>query len=86
MEWGDSHESVDVAVKIAFSEADKNTLEHKYRIYSHLHSKGVQDIHWIYGLFGDRESTDYEEVPYALVMAFAGQWLSSERLNGIKPH
>lgn len=66
---------VQVAVKLAFSEEEKEKLENEHRVYSHLHSKGVQGIPQDFGLFVDVESVDGDEGPYALITAFAGESL-----------
>ena len=67
--------SIQVAVKLAFSEFEKATLEHEHGIYTHLHAKGVHGIPQDFGLFVDDEPVDDEEGPYALIMAFAGDSL-----------
>jgi hypothetical protein len=71
MEVGTS-ECIQVAVKLAFSEDEKEVLEHEHRIYTHLHAKGVKGIPQNIGLFVDDELVDDGEGPYALIMTFAG--------------
>jgi hypothetical protein len=66
---------IQVAVKLAFSEDEKEALEHEHIIYTHLHSKGVQGIPWDFGLFVDDELVDDGEGPYALVMTFTRDML-----------
>jgi hypothetical protein len=67
-----SSPGVPVAVKLAFSRTEKETLEQEHELYSHLISKGVRGIPLDFGLFVDDEIDDDTEGPYALVMAFAG--------------
>ena len=61
-----------VAVKLAFSRDEKSRLMEEHRVYSHLHSKGVQGIPRDIGLFVDEEPLLGAEGPYALVMTYAG--------------
>ena len=61
-----------VAVKIAFSRDEKSRLKEEHRIYSHLHSRGVQGIPYDIGLFVDEDLLLGAEGPYALVMTYAG--------------
>jgi hypothetical protein len=75
MEVEPSGQREEVAVKFAFSEYEKETLEHEHKMYSHLHSKGVQGIPQDFGLFVDDELVDDGEGPYALIMSFAGESL-----------
>jgi len=75
MDVGSSGQPIQVAVKLAFSEAEKATLEHEHKIYSRLHSQGVRGIPHDFGLFVDDEVVDDEEGPYALIMSFAGDSL-----------
>ena len=44
----------------------------EHRVYSHLHSKGVQGIPRDIGLFIDEEPLLGAEGPHALVMTYAG--------------
>ena len=78
MEVGSSDAPTMVAVKLAFSEEDKERLEHEHNIYSRLHSQNVQGIPQDLGLFVDEELVDGSEGPYALIMTFAGSSLSPE--------
>jgi hypothetical protein len=61
-----------VAVKLAFSRDEKSQLMEEHRVYSHLHSRGVQGIPRDIGLFVDGELLLGAEGPYALVMTYAG--------------
>jgi hypothetical protein len=70
-----SDQRLEVAVKLAFSQDEKETLAHEHRLYSHLHSKGVRGIPKEFGLFVDEELVEGGEGPYALIMSFAGQSL-----------
>ena len=76
--FGPSGERIPVAVKLAFSIKEKETLMHEYNIYTHLHSQGVRGIPWIFGLFIDDELVEGNQGPFALVMTFAGTSLSSQ--------
>jgi predicted Ser/Thr protein kinase len=64
-----------VAVKLAFSRDEKSQLMEEHRVYSYLHSKGVQGIARDIGLFVDEEPLLGAEGPYALVMSYAGDSL-----------
>ncbi|KAF8504380.1 hypothetical protein F5888DRAFT_739048 [Russula emetica] len=64
-----------VAVKLAFSRDEKSRLKEEHRVYSYLHSKGVQGIARDIGLFVDEELLLGAEGPYALVMSYAGDSL-----------
>jgi hypothetical protein len=76
--------TTEVAVKLAFSREEKSRLLQEYQIYVRLHSKCVQGIPQIFGLFVDEEADEYlgadKEGPYALVMSYAGSDIS---LNSI---
>ena len=61
-----------IAVKLAFSKDEKSRLREEHRIYSHLHSRGVQGIPCVIGLFVDEEPLLGAEGPHALVMTYAG--------------
>jgi hypothetical protein len=61
-----------VAVKLAFSRDEKSRLMEEHRIYSHLHSRGVQGIPYDIGLFVDEDLLLGAEGPHALVMTYAG--------------
>ena len=65
--------TTEVAVKIAFLRDEKSRLMEEHRIYSYLHSKGVQGIPRNIGLFVDQELLLGAEGPYALVMSYAGR-------------
>jgi hypothetical protein len=64
--------TAEVAVKLAFSRDEKSRLMEEHRVYSHLHSRGVQGIPHDIGLFVDEELLLGAEGPYALVMSYAG--------------
>ncbi|KAF8504381.1 hypothetical protein F5888DRAFT_1655232 [Russula emetica] len=64
-----------VAVKLAFSKDEKSRLKEEHRVYSYLHSKGVQGIPRDIGLFVNEEPLLGAEGPYALVMSYAGDSL-----------
>ena len=61
-----------VAVKLAFSRDEKSQLMNEHRVYSHLHSRGVEGIPRVIGLFVDEEPLLGAEGPHALVMTYAG--------------
>ncbi len=61
-----------VAVKLAFSKDEKSRLMEEHRVYSQLHSKGVEGIPHEIGLFVDEEPLLGTEGPHALVMTYAG--------------
>ncbi len=61
-----------VAVKLAFSREEKSRLMEEHRIYSHLHSRRVQGIPYVIGLFVDEDLLLGSEGPHALVMTYAG--------------
>jgi hypothetical protein len=67
---------VEVAIKIAFSRDEKKTLANEHQIYLHLHSRHVQGIPSILGLFADGAD---KEGPHVLLMSYAGISLSSMR-------
>jgi hypothetical protein len=75
MDVDPSDPPVHIAVKLAFSESEKSTLEHEFKLYTHLNSMGVKGIPRAFGLFIDDELVDGNEGPYALIMAFAGHSL-----------
>jgi predicted Ser/Thr protein kinase len=81
MEVEPGGQSIQVAVKLAFSEFEKATLEHEHKIYTHLHSRGVRGIPQDFGLFVDDELVDDVEGPYALIMTFAGDSLFRRESN-----
>ena len=64
-----------VAVKLAFSRDEKSRLIEEHRIYSLLHSRDVQGIPRVIGLFVDEELLLGAEGPHALVMTYAGESL-----------
>ena len=66
-----------VAVKLAFSRGKKSRLMEEHRVYSHLHSSGVQGIPRDIGLFVDEEPLLDAEGPYALVTSY-GRLRSSQ--------
>ncbi|KAI0281843.1 hypothetical protein BGY98DRAFT_178108 [Russula aff. rugulosa BPL654] len=72
MAVGPSGPTAKVAVKLAFSRDEKSQLMEEHRVYSHLHSRGVQGIPRDIGLFVDGELLLGAEGPYALVMTYAG--------------
>ena len=79
---------IDIVVKLGFSEEDKETLEHEYRIYSRLQNNGVTGIPCAIGLFSDLdtyEAEDTQEGPYALVLTHAGttlwEWYKDKSLG-----
>jgi hypothetical protein len=76
MEVDPSDGKIAVAVKLAFTEYDKSTLEHEYRIYSHLQSKNVPGIPIVFGIFKDDQPLPGGEGPYALITSFAGSTIS----------
>jgi hypothetical protein len=84
MEIVPSNQTVEVAVKLAFSEEEKEKLEPEHRIYSHLHSKGIQGIPQDFGLFVDAEDVEGDEGPYALITSFAGESLFYQGHQGKK--
>ena len=61
-----------IAVKLAFSKDEKSRLREEHRIYSHLHSRDVQGIPRVIGLFVDEDRLLGGEGPYSLVMTYAG--------------
>jgi hypothetical protein len=61
-----------VAVKLAFSRDEKSRLMEEHQIYLHLHSRDVQGIPRVIGLFVDEELLLGAEGPHALVMTYAG--------------
>jgi len=61
-----------VAVKLAFSRDEKSRLKGEHQIYSHLHSRRVQGIPYVIGLFVDEDLLLGAEGPHALVMTYAG--------------
>ena len=67
---------IPVAVKLAFSEKEKEVLRHEHNIYTYLGSKDIQGIPKDFGLFVDTELVDEIEGPHALVMSFAGTALN----------
>jgi predicted Ser/Thr protein kinase len=76
-----------VAVKLAFSRDEKSRLMEEHRVYTHLHSKGVQGIPRDIGLFVDEEPLLGAEGPYALIMSYAGVSLfgrSKRALDSVK--
>ena len=72
MAKGPSGPTTKVAVKLASSEDEKLRLIEDHRIYSQLHSRGVQGIPYNIGLFIDEDSLLGAEGPHALVMTYAG--------------
>jgi hypothetical protein len=72
MEVDPSGPTVEVAVKLAFTKDEKSRLEQEHRMYSLLHSKGVQGIPCNIGLFVANDHLCGEIGPYALVMTHAG--------------
>ena len=69
----------EVAVKLAFSRDEKSRLMEEYRTYSHLHSRHVQGIPYVIGLFVDEDLLLGAEGPYALVTSYAGVSLSRSK-------
>jgi len=64
--------TVAVAVKLAFSKDEKSRLMKEHRVYSHLHSKGIEGIPHDIGLFVNEEPSLGTEGPHALVTTYAG--------------
>ncbi len=60
-----------VAVKLAFSRDEKSRLKGEHQIYSHLHSRRVQGIPYVIGLFVDEDLLLGAEGPHALVVTYA---------------
>jgi hypothetical protein len=65
--------SLDVVVKLAFSNEQQKSLEQEYDVYRILTSKGIKGIPAPLGLFND-----VEDGPSALVMTHAGVPVSGE--------
>ena len=79
---------IDIVVKLGFSDEDKETLEHEYRMYSRLRNNGVTGIPHAIGLFSNLdtyEAEDTQEGPYALVLTHAGttlwEWYKDKSLG-----
>jgi hypothetical protein len=85
MKMEPSGSSIQVAIKLAFTKAEKATLEREHQLYSHLHSKGVRGIPRDFGLFVDEELLDGMEGPYALIMTYAGVSLSAREKRASDP-
>jgi hypothetical protein len=70
--------SLDVAIKLALSDEQREALRSEYAIYSKLRMKGVcTGIVTLFGLFEDVEGTCS-----ALVMSYAGEPLSTVSVSG----